>query len=439
MADRSAGRRLQVRALGAAFLALVVLGGWLTYAVFTKRFVDYDEVTLRSSTVGLSLPARADVKIRGVQVGEVLATRTDGDGASLTLGLYPDQRRTIPANVTAQILPKTLFGEKYVALQVPRRPSPDPIRPGAVITRTRVAVEVEAVLNDLYPLLRTVRPDQLSSTLNAVADALEGRGDRLGDGLLTLDDYLRGLNPEVPALVASLDRLGGVASTYDGVVPELARLLRNTVTTTGTLESKQQQITTLFRDVSGLSATTETFLRRNGDNLVTLADQGRQVLPLLARYSPEYRCFLDGAAASVPREDQVFRDHTLHIVLETLPRQPRAYTADEVPRSLDRRGPFRYCPDLVKGMQEGYGQDNLQPRRLVPDIADGVRYPLAKRAAPGARVGDATTDGVVGTAEEQDVLDLVSAPVLGVPVDDVPDLATLLLGPLARGRAVDVR
>ena len=46
-----------------------------------------------------------------------------GDKVDLTLGLYPSQRDTIPENVTARILPKTLFGEKYVALQVPERPS----------------------------------------------------------------------------------------------------------------------------------------------------------------------------------------------------------------------------------------------------------------------------------------------------------------------------
>ena len=51
---------------------------WFTYAIFTKKFADYDEVTLQSSNIGLSLPTRADVKIRGVIVGEVLEVDTDG-------------------------------------------------------------------------------------------------------------------------------------------------------------------------------------------------------------------------------------------------------------------------------------------------------------------------------------------------------------------------
>ena len=93
---------------GVVFLALCVLFVWFTYAIFTKKFADYDEVTLESSSTGLSLPARADVKIRGVRVGEVLAAETSGDDVDLKLGIYPSQRDTIPKNVTARILPKTL-------------------------------------------------------------------------------------------------------------------------------------------------------------------------------------------------------------------------------------------------------------------------------------------------------------------------------------------
>ena len=59
------------RTLGVAFLAICVGFVWFTYAVFTKQFADYDVVTLKASKIGLQLPARADVKIRGVIVGEV--------------------------------------------------------------------------------------------------------------------------------------------------------------------------------------------------------------------------------------------------------------------------------------------------------------------------------------------------------------------------------
>ena len=101
-------------------------GVWLVNAVFTQKFVSFDRVTLTTSTVGLQLPEKADVKVRGVIVGQVTKAESEGKGAILELGIKPEQIGSIPANVTAAIVPKTLFGEKYVELdhpQGPRRPS----------------------------------------------------------------------------------------------------------------------------------------------------------------------------------------------------------------------------------------------------------------------------------------------------------------------------
>ena len=49
----------QYQVLGVVFLALVVLGGYLVYATFTKKFADYDEVKVETSEIGLQLPARS--------------------------------------------------------------------------------------------------------------------------------------------------------------------------------------------------------------------------------------------------------------------------------------------------------------------------------------------------------------------------------------------
>ena len=164
------------RLLGVVFLCLLLGGVYLTYGIFTKKFAEYDEVKLQTSKIGLQLPTRADVKIRGVIVGEVLDFETTAEGAELTLGIYPSQMDTIPANVTGSIVPKTLFGEKYVSLEIPESGPEGQLQTDAVIDRTDVSIEVEEVLSDLYPLLRTVQPADLNMTLNAMATALEGRG-----------------------------------------------------------------------------------------------------------------------------------------------------------------------------------------------------------------------------------------------------------------------
>ena len=87
---------LVARTIGTAFLAMCVGFVWFTYAVFTKQFSDYDLVTLKASKVGLQLPARADVKIRGVIVGEVQEATVTNVGVDLTIGLYKHDTATIP-------------------------------------------------------------------------------------------------------------------------------------------------------------------------------------------------------------------------------------------------------------------------------------------------------------------------------------------------------
>jgi phospholipid/cholesterol/gamma-HCH transport system substrate-binding protein len=226
----------------------------------------------------------------------------------------------IPANVSARIVPKTLFGEKYVALQVPSDPAPRSIRAGDVIEESRVSIEVEKVLSDLYPLLRTVQPAQLNYTLTAMATALEGRGEKIGRNLVVLDGYLKRTNPQIPLLIDDLAKLSTVSDTYAEVVPELATVLRNSVTTGQTFVEKEAKVQALFDDVASFSSTSKDFLEQNGQNIIRLSRQGQAQLPLYARYSYEYPCLLKGIVGAIPKQAQAFRGYTLHINLEPLPR-----------------------------------------------------------------------------------------------------------------------
>ncbi len=417
--------------LGLVFLALIVSSVWFTAAIFNKSFTDYDEVELETSSIGLSLPTRADVKIRGVQVGEVLDAKSEGDRAVLVLGLYPDQVDTIPANVTARIEPKTLFGEKYVALQVPDQPDSRAIRAGDRITQTVVATEVEEALNDLYPLLRTVEPIQLNNTLTAVATALEGRGEALGDSLDTLDGYLKRMNPQLPELVEDIRLAGDTASIYNEVIPELASILRNTVTTTGTLEEREEKLNKLFNDVSKFSAVTGKFLDANEENLIKVGELGAQVLGVIGEYAPGFPCLTEGIVTAGERQGEAFRGFTLHIALEVIPNQPRAYTAADKPVFGEKnRGP--YCGSLP---DSPYSQQN--PFRNPPNFNDGVNTTTGKgtmRAQPGFEL--ATT---AGSPAESSLARSLLATHFGKDSAEVSDLGVLMFAPMLRGTEVSLR
>ena len=418
------------KVLGVVFVCLLLAGVYGTYAIFTKKFADYEEVTLETSTIGLQLPMRADVKIRGVLVGEVLGFEPTADGAEVKLGLFPSEVDTIPADVTGAIVPKTLFGEKYVALQVPDDPSPEPIEAGAVIERTEVSTEVEKVLSDLYPLLRTVQPADINMTLNALATALEGRGDQIGENFETVDSYLKRLNPQIPKLVDDLRLTAQASDTYAAVMPQIADIIDDTVTTTGTLEDREDKLNALFVDVTSFSDTARGFLEENGDNLIRMADVSQEQLRVFAKYAPEFECLTKGIVNAGERQAEAFRGFVLHIVLETLPNQPRPYGPQDKPHFGDARDP--YCGSLPN---PPWNQDN--PFKAQPNINDGVDEPTGKgtsRVVPNQYFRSS-----VGSPEESDLLRSLLGPALGVSAADVPDLGLLLVGPMARGAEVTLR
>lgn len=419
---------LNNRVLGVLFIGLLAFGVWIVNAVFTQKFANFDEVGLETDTIGLQLPARADVKIRGVIIGQVLEAESGPTGALLTLGIDPDEIDSVPENVTASILPKTLFGEKYVELVIPDDAATTALREGDTITQTQLPIEVEKVLNDIYPLLRAVQPEELSYTLNAIATALEGRGEAIGENIETLDSYLRRLNPQVPALVEDIRLLSKVSGTYADVAPQIAATLRNTITTGNTLLTREDKVQALLRDISSFSNTAEGFLEKNGNNIVRLGKLSAPQTKLLKRYAPEFPCLLEGLVDQAPLLASTFRGFIFHIDLITLPRQPRGYGPQDLPVFGADNGPA--CLGLP---------NPAVPFRNVPNFDDGVdnlQRGDNQRTAPNV---DTFMSNSAAGPEQKALFGSLAAPMLGVPVDEVPDITTLLLGPLLVGTEVSVR
>src|SRR4051794_34560351 len=230
---RTVRRRLQ----GVAFLVVLAALLGLSVATYQKAFTDAATVTLKTDTAGNQLQEASDVKVRGVIVGEVREVRADLDGASIELAIAPEHLGQIPADVTARLLPKTLFGERFVSLVPPENPSSRPLADGDVIgqDRTENAIELQRVIDDLLPLLQAVPPQQLSYTLGAVADALRDRGDKLGDNLTRVGSYVGDINTVMPQLQHDISALADVSDTYDSAADDLLGVLDNLSITNSTI------------------------------------------------------------------------------------------------------------------------------------------------------------------------------------------------------------
>ncbi|WP_067285422.1 MCE family protein [Streptomyces jeddahensis] len=411
---------VRLRLYGIVFLAVLALLLSLSVAVYQQVFTSVVRISLQADTLGNQLDPRADVKLRGLLVGEVRSVHSDGEKATLDIALKPKYVAYIPADVRARLLPKTLFGEKYVDLVPPRHSTARPIQAGDVITqdRTRAGIELQKLMNDLLPLLRTVKPGELNATLSAFADALEGRGDRIGDNVVRLDRYLRRLNPHMPSIKEDISRFADVAELYSEAAPDLMEILRNTVTTSRTIVEKQNQLAAALTSTATAAHTADDFLGANGDRLITLGRVSRPTLALFARYSPEYPCLLEGLVRQDKAAEESFKGGRFHITLEVV-RQRDPYEPGEEPRYAERSGPN--CRGLP------------HPQVPAPPVKlnDGTK-------PSGSGAGGLGGLTVSATEAEQRAVGSLVAPVMGVPADEVPPVATLLFGPLARGTAVSV-
>jgi phospholipid/cholesterol/gamma-HCH transport system substrate-binding protein len=327
------GEHARLFGAGIAFITVLALLVGLSIAVYTKAFTNPTMVTIKADDAGLQLAKFGDVRRHGALVGHVREITNDGTQAVIKVALVPASAKAIPENVSIEILPTTLFGQKYIAIKDPTDPSEKSLSDGDVIEadRVRTNVELQKILADLFPLLRSIRPADLSSTLYALATALRGRGDKLGETMAKLDSYLTKMNVHLPTLQKDLVLLARVSRTYSLAAPDLVRLLRNATTTANTLTAKESQLETFIDDVTGLGETSTRVLTRNEDNIVRAAALSRPLLRLLDTYSPEFPCLLKGAARYAGRLNEIFRKGKVWQTMSLAANQRRPYDARDKP------------------------------------------------------------------------------------------------------------
>ncbi|WP_406832143.1 MCE family protein [Pedococcus sp. KACC 23699] len=427
--------RLSDKTYGLAFLLVVGLLLALSIASYAQVFTPVVRITLETDRIGSQLQTSADVKVRGVIVGQVRSIESTGNGARLGLAIKPESVDLIPANVHARLLPKTLFGERFVDLVPPAQPSA-PIRAGDVITQDRssVAIELEKVFADLLPLLRAVKPERLSATLNALASALEGRGTRLGQNLVLVDSYFKEINPKMPVIQADISGLADLASTYAVAAPDLVRAASTLATTNTTIVQKKDVLAGFLAGTAGFANEASGFLEANGERIIRVGQVQRPTVAVLARYSPQYPCFTQALVNWQPRIDEAFRSSQFHITVEVAPQRP-GYTPGEEPRWGEHRpascgllpNPKTSQARPVPGKKFDDGTDNVGGYSSDPPFS---ALPSLFTGSGGAAVADPDA-GLAGTTEEQAVVGALLDPGHGPSA-----ITTLLAGPMLRGATV---
>ncbi|NEW42142.1 MCE family protein [Nocardia cyriacigeorgica] len=438
--------KVRNRLLGIAFFVLVALFLWTTVAIYNKTFVNSVDVRLITDSVGNSLTKNADVKARGVNVGEVRSSRAEGGEVTLELAIDPDRAEQIPVNTTARLLPKTLFGERYVDLVIPQDPSPEHLTSGVTLHQDASgnAIEVSQLLDDLLPLLQAIPPQDLAATLGALSQALSGQGEGLGATLDRLDVILTDVNAVLPELREGLRSLAETAVTYADAAPQLIDALDNLRTTNATIVQRRTDIDVLLATLTPTSAATADFLIANHDNIIDIAADARPALELLATYSPTYVCALANFAEMRPRIDQIMGMGTdrpgSRVTIELINTRGRYLPNQDEPRWLDTRGPSCF-PEFPLGVDAGQypGGPNNDGSYQVPSRNPGDQQIGAMQAPQFGVFPAGNTPTLAGSPGEQHALGAIYGAVQGVSPDQVPGWVTRIAAPAFRGSEVSVR
>lgn len=268
----------------------------LSVGLFRGSFTTTVPVTVLSERAGLVMNADAKVKLNGAQVGSVQSIESLNDGrAALHLAMDPSYMEIIPANVRVDISSTTVFGSKFVELVSPPDPSAQALRPGQVLDAGHVTVEINTVFEQLSTVLKKIEPTKLNETLGALATALDGRGDQIGQMLADFDGFLAKIDPSLPTMEHEIATAPGVITAYADASPDLITTVDAATQMSDTLVDERQNLDALLVSVIGLADTGTEVV---GVNRQAITDVMHLLVPttdLTNEYNPALTCGLGGA------------------------------------------------------------------------------------------------------------------------------------------------
>lgn len=428
---------------GIAYLVLIALLVTLSIKTFTKSlpWQSAAEVTITTTAPGLELNPQSDVKFQGLRVGEVRRITSDGRTATIELAIEEEKLALIPANIDAAIVPKTLFGEKFVDLRLPPQPATARLASGGTIEQSTTSVEIGSLFRTLVPVLDALKPEQLSVVLNSLARAVDGRGATLARTFNQLDAFLGELEPNLETFTDDIEEFAEVSEIYAASAPDLLRLLAASAgISRDLLVPKETEFAAFLAQVIATGEDTEKVLDENADNLIRLSGRARPVLALLEEYSSALPCFLKGLKTADILGNRAIGGHgpyTNLVIDVAAQNKPYTYPADSpdnptsdgnnanLPYNVPSFGP--HCPE--------FSAEVLGLKQVKPYYAAAQGNAIDAPSTP--RAGTRPTSASV-TEARLAMARVLAAQSLGVSADEVPGYADLLITPMLADGEVTV-
>jgi phospholipid/cholesterol/gamma-HCH transport system substrate-binding protein len=263
---------LVIRGVIFTIITALVVGGlyWMSRGVLADRL----DATATFKNAGGSLVKSADVKYQGINVGKVYDLREGEGGAAkggVVLDMHIDDKfaKDIPANVTARVMPQSIFGTSFVDLIKPANPTGKFHSGTNIVQDTSVqTLELQTILDGLDRVVAALGPADLASMLGGLATALDGKGEQLGQTITQLDAYLGKLNPKLPLVNENLDLLAGNLEAFQKAAPDLFAATDNILVTARTLTNNEENFHKLVQHGGQFFSDTDALLSNNEKALV---------------------------------------------------------------------------------------------------------------------------------------------------------------------------
>ncbi len=429
---------------GVVYLALIALMITTSIMAFEKKlpWQSAATITLTTTASGLELNQHSDVKFEGLRIGEVRSISSNGRFATITLAIDNNRLGLLPDNIDAAIVPKTLFGEKFVDLRMPKVPDSARLAAGGVIRQSTTSVEIGTLFTKLVPVLNALQPQQLSIILNNLAQALDGRGQLLANGLNQFTSFLTKVDPHLDTFTHDIGQFATTADIYANSAPDLLKVLSAAAgISRELLIPKDKEFGSFLDQVTATAAETKHVLAQNTTNLIRLSGRSLPVLALLDQYSSALPCFLKGLHTFSILSDQAIgaRGPFTNLVIDVISNNGPYKNPSDLPSNPTHDGNNAVLPSAIPGWAPHcpqFSDEVLALKDAGPNTMPLQGTPLnaattsaATSAPPSAAVQEARTALARALAAQS----------LGVPQAQVPGFADLLVAPMLGDGQVTVR
>jgi virulence factor Mce-like protein len=245
-----------------------------------------------------TLESNSPVLINDVVVGSVGKMTVQGWHANVDISVQPDV--VVPANAVPSVGQTSLLGSMHLALDPPVGQQPSGrLQPGATLglNQSSTYPTTEQTLSALSAVVNGGGLGQLGDVVHNFNAALAGRAPEVRQLLTRLDNFVGVLDAQRDNIVATIQQLNRVATTFAGQRDVIDRALKDVPPALDVLIKERPQLTTALVKLGQFGDTATKLVNDAGSDLVTNLKNLEPALKALADVGPEIGAVLTFATA----------------------------------------------------------------------------------------------------------------------------------------------